>query len=72
MGYDTKPRIDQDTDYYQIYVPYNEDFNEDIKAEFRGRWNPELKCWTVVRGDYPYDALAKLVKLHHPTFRPQF
>lgn len=60
--------IEEDIDegFYMVYAPYNEDFKEDLKAEFRARWDPDNKAWKVSMAMYSRNELMKLLRLHFP------
>lgn len=62
--------LDNETTRIYIKVPYNEDFKEDLKTDFAGRWDPEEKVWYVSNEDYSLAEVQKLVKLHFPEYRP--
>jgi len=52
-----------------IRAPYDEDFKEDLKTDFGGRWDPEEKLWWVNSQDYSIQDVLKLVKLHFPNYQ---
>lgn len=57
----------EDQDYWYINMPYDDAAKEELKKQFKARWNPEDKTWVIVRGDYPdKNAIIKELHVHFP------
>lgn len=59
-------RIEEDDGEYNLYFPYNDELQQELKDDYGAYWDQDSKCWVLDGEDVSEHELQQLINQYYP------